>query len=512
MVEVAGSIVTTHSSVLHCTQLAMDRLFSPCTRLRDIVESQGRLPQFDGSSVLLQELKLEVSIDDLLSAGRAFTYADLYDMLGDRNKVAWLTPHAAVVRQNDFLCSSYLSLRDTYRFSFDVDGESIFVVARSSAALSEIVDVVSLLLGASARDVCILNLRCLCEYLWPFRATILNAASLAYLMEQCQSLKTLALQQVCLNEDHVCVVDAYSRLDLEIDLINCHITGTAVALLAQVLGRNQGPTKLHFAKTDHLVLANGLRGNSRLKCFRPRFSSSPEYGNREVLAIASALRENEGLVHLDLMHCFTTMSNESWHAVCDSLKTHPTLEVLTLFTDGMNPLAPAVLLSRVPVLVDMLKVNMSIRTISLGFLNRNHELFREPVTPYLKANRLRPRLLAIQRTRPIAYRAKVLGRALLASRTDANIFWMLLSGNAEVTFPSTTTATTTTTTPAANLPASGNAAAIANAAGIASTASVTVTATRAASTTVVPRAANGATLVPPCGSTGCFYNCCLCCW
>jgi hypothetical protein len=53
-------------------------------------------------------------------------------------------------------------------------------------------------------------------------------------------------------------------------------------------------------------------------------------------------------------------------------------------------------------------------------------------------NRLRPRLLAIQKTRPITYRAKVLGRALLAVRTDPNRFWMLLSGNPEVAFPSTT--------------------------------------------------------------------------
>jgi hypothetical protein len=46
------------------------------------------------------------------------------------------------------------------------------------------------------------------------------------------------------------------------------------------------------------------------------------------------------------------------------------------------------------------------------------------------------------RTCPIVYRAKVLGRALLAASTDANSFWMLLSGNAEVAFPSTITTTT----------------------------------------------------------------------
>jgi hypothetical protein len=56
----------------------------------------------------------------------------------------------------------------------------------------------------------------------------------------------------------------------------------------------------------------------------------------------------------------------------------------------------------------------------------------------LETNRFRPRVRAIQKTRPIPYRAKVLGRAFLSARTDANSLWMLLSGNAEVTFPSTT--------------------------------------------------------------------------
>ena len=82
-------------------------------------------------------------------------------------------------------------------------------------------------------------------------------------------------------------------------------------------------------------------------------------------------------------------------------------------------------------------------------------MYRESVIPFLETNRLRPRLLAIQKTRPIAYRAKVLGQALLAVRTDPNRFWMLLSGNAEVAFPSTTA----TTTAAASLPPPTNVAA-----------------------------------------------------
>jgi hypothetical protein len=110
--------------------------------------------------------------------------------------------------------------------------------------------------------------------------------------------------------------------------------------------------------------------------------------------------------------------------------------------------APAVIESRIRALVNMLKVNMSIHTIRLHDYYSEHELFRGSVIPYLKTNWLRSRLLAIQKTRPMAYRAKVLGRALLAVRTDINGFWILLSGNPEVAFMSTAARTT----PAAKLP------------------------------------------------------------
>ena len=105
-------------------------------------------------------------------------------------------------------------------------------------------------------------------------------------------------------------------------------------------------------------------------------------------------------------------------------------------------------------------MNTSIHTIRLPDRHfRGHELYRGSVNPYLETNRLRPRLLAIQRTLPFAYRAKVLGRALLAVQTDPNRFWMLLSGNAEVAFPSTTATTTLATNFAAPAPATAAAAA-----------------------------------------------------
>jgi hypothetical protein len=161
------------------------------------------------------------------------------------------------------------------------------------------------------------------------------------------------------------------------------------------------------------------------------------------------------------------MSDETWYVVCDSLKTHPTLRVLSISsaTPWFTPLAPAVLNSRIQALVDMLEVNTSIRTLRVESSYSEHELFRRSVIPYLMTNRFRPRLLAIQKSRPMAHLAKVLGRALLAVRADLNSFWMLLSGNAEVAFP----LTTATTTLVANLPTTAAVGAFATASAAGST-------------------------------------------
>jgi hypothetical protein len=410
----------------------------------DLLMSQGRHDGFRGPRKLLRELNLDVSTEELLCAKRAFTYADLYAMMGNGKTVAWLTPHASVVVFS--WVHSWVQLDESWRFSFSADGKIIYALARSFEHLLEICDVVLRLLAASDVSSVILQ-----RWSCPGDVSI-NAptpTSVAYLMEQCQSLKVLTLQDLEIDEDHCRVLGAYSRPDLEIVLTDCTITGPGASALVAVLGSDQGPTKLNFCEIDNFVLVDGLRGNTRLKSLSPRFSS-----NHDVLAIAGALRENKGLVELNLIHGFT-ISNEAWVAVCDSLKTHPTLQVLKLWRSmrplgaaPFPPLAPAVLTSRIQTLVDMLKVNASMHTIRLSDCYCEHELFQRSVIPFLETNRLRPRVRAIQKIRPMMYRAKVLGRAIFAARADANSLCMLLSGNLEVVLQSTTA----TTTSAKNLP------------------------------------------------------------
>jgi hypothetical protein len=402
----------------------MERLFSPCTRLRDTLQDQGRLPHLG-----LREGDLDVSTEELLSAERAFAYADLYAMLGNEYTVAWLTPHAAVARSYERVVRSWNHLDGSSYFSLNADGEVLIARALSPEHLLEICDVVLRLLAASVVHSVTL-------YNWNYRdGAFINSASLAHLMEQCQSLKVLTLKNLEMDEHHCRVLGVYSRPGLEIELISCMITGSGASALAEVLGRNQGPTKLDFCSMDYSILAYGLRGNSRLnslKLFFPGNSTpSREDGYQQLLAIANALQENEGLVELSLSNGSISVNDGAWGAVCDSLQTHPTLKVLDLRVG-----AGTVVISRMQALVNMMNRNTTIHTVHVDVCYRVHELYSESVIPYLETNRFRPRVLAIQQTRSIAiaYRAKVLGRALLATRSDANGFWMLLSGNAEVAF------------------------------------------------------------------------------
>jgi hypothetical protein len=225
----------------------------------------------------LRELSLNVSTDEFLSAERGFKYADLYTMLGNGETITWLTPHAAIVSANGSGMLYWSNWREPNecRFRFTVDGKEMVAWARSSEALWEIVDAVLRLVSASVVYSVILR------HPWiPVDGALMNAASLAYLMEQCQSLKVLKLQNLALDVDQCRVLGTYSRPDLEIELLHGVITGAGAIALAEVLGRNEGPTRLDSCKIDNFVIANGLRGNSRLKSFGPYSSRDLRINNR----------------------------------------------------------------------------------------------------------------------------------------------------------------------------------------------------------------------------------------
>jgi hypothetical protein len=99
-------------------------------------------------------------------------------LLGNGNTVAWLTPYAAVVREHGQAVNGCEQMDEAYYFSFNADGKDIVAVARSPEYLLEIRDIVVRLLAVSVAQSVRLSYDAL-----------INAPSLPYLMEQCQSFK-----------------------------------------------------------------------------------------------------------------------------------------------------------------------------------------------------------------------------------------------------------------------------------------------------------------------------------
>jgi hypothetical protein len=161
----------------------------------------------------------------------------------------------------------------------------------------EISDIVLRLLAASV----IHSVNIDDDWIWS-DGELINAPALAYLMAQSPSLNLLSLLDLKMDENHCHVLGGYSRPDLEIVPGGCTFTSAGKRAFAEVLGQNQGPTKLDWMEISNSVIANGLRENGRLKLLKFRISGSLEVVNRENLAIAGALRENKGLVHLELGH------------------------------------------------------------------------------------------------------------------------------------------------------------------------------------------------------------------
>jgi hypothetical protein len=117
-----------------------------------MLERQGHFEEIRGRRELLQELNLDVSTDELLSAERAFTYADLHAMLGNGNTFLWLTPHAAVVPRvwRTYVC---YHRQDYFSFRLNVDGKEVDAWARSWEAFSDVLDVLRRLVLADVREV-----------------------------------------------------------------------------------------------------------------------------------------------------------------------------------------------------------------------------------------------------------------------------------------------------------------------------------------------------------------------
>jgi hypothetical protein len=104
-----------------------------------------------------------------------------------------------------------------------------------------------------------------------YASRLLSNPTLSFILK-IQTLKVLKLEDLKMDENHCSVVE----------MIRCRLTSAGTSSLVEVVGRNQGLTRLDGCYIDNFVLADGLHGNSSLKRLGPHLSTMSEVRNREV--------------------------------------------------------------------------------------------------------------------------------------------------------------------------------------------------------------------------------------
>jgi hypothetical protein len=301
---------------------------------------------------------------------------------------------------------------------------------------------VRLLAGSEKRKV----------YLYGLSGTLLlpvAGPSLSHLFERSQEhLITFTVGHVILNEEHIRVLAIAPQPELQLCLVWCELSdnGACRNRFVEWLQSGGGPTELDGCHIDSHVLADSLKGESRLGVLRlPSVSGRRNLFGCEIsidpdrALIFSALAENRGLTALHASG--HSIDDESWTILCQSIQNHPTLTRVNLTDTGpMNSAGEScALLSdeqktrRTRTLAEMIQTNTILCYITLSPGEYDERIYTESIQPRLEANIYRPRVFAIKNEaddRP--FRQKVLGRALAGVSSEPNLVWMFLSENVDV--------------------------------------------------------------------------------
>jgi hypothetical protein len=407
----------------------MEDFFAPTTRFRDLY--RAREQDHDDSSIdssadremnSLVELELVTgsSAEDIL-LHRGFKWSDFYSRA--HGKIVWISPdvffdssQVDMGFQMDYQAFLYVAIVPN-----DEESTSLWLYASSVAHATVASDILlQLLTTCESRE---LLLQGDCEFQIP------GLAFSHFLVQSHNHLRVLRLQYLVLDTCHCRAMDALTRTDLQINLIDCEPTESGETVLLESIRQNRGPTQLLQCRIDTGRLADALRGNSSVNSLSPH----RHYSDQDRLVFVQALAETEGLMTLHLY--LAPITDEMWIALWRSVARHPTLEKITLpeiysstWRDGTTDVQKIL---RMQVMVDALRINTVLHTVELHGVDFDEEILDSTVYPLLLANRYRPRVRAIAKKKGPG-RRMLLGRALGSVSSKPSLIWMFLSGNANI--------------------------------------------------------------------------------
>jgi hypothetical protein len=269
-----------------------------------------------------------------------------------------------------------------------------------------------------------------------------NGRNMALFVNQ-HRLDSLVISRIGLNSEVTAVAAGVRCLTLE----DCDLLDEGAALLIELVRQGRGPKELRIpsgnpfgSSGSFVIFMNALRGNEHLERLQlPRIDD-----RQEMRALAAALHENKGLVHLAVD--FVLLDDSDRAKLLDAISIHHSLHSLDLkmwpsldfdFTLQMHFDAKK-RREFTKAVADMLSVNKRVEVMS--FYDSTHDPFHTLekedwdvfVVPRLECNKYRKLFPSIQTIGDESTRAAVLARALAKFATKPHLVWMLLSQNHDI--------------------------------------------------------------------------------
>jgi hypothetical protein len=421
----------------------MDDYVSPTTRYVGLYSEMAQ--NIEPLSEDFTEVEFTANWEDFVSRGGA-TWKDFLSFCEGR--MIWLTPEVFITVEEDFAATGFnigyqylFAVKDV--FASWIDAKDFKVYAATAAHATPIFDGIFRLLATS--DASGLRLSChdgsslisssdnkdpqFC--LFPVPGPVLSH----YLMAQSTTgLKTMRLEDMTLDKEHCLALESNDRADLEIELSNCKLTDDGTQAFLESQRRNKGPNKLLNCKLDISVLAEAVRENTSLKSLKPCGELDHDHlSHGDFETLARALKENKGLVTLDLAG--QPISEESWRVILQSIRKHPSLQVLDLsLTPSSRRMSPAAKTERMLAIMEILQVNTMLLQIQMLLHECDKQILEDQINPRLQLNLYRKNIRSIKDVNTGLLHRKLLGRALGQVRNNSDLLWLILGENVDTDF------------------------------------------------------------------------------
>jgi hypothetical protein len=244
-------------------------------------------------------------------------------------------------------------------------------------------------------------------------------------------LESLELEEVNLSSELGCRAVATAEVQCLTLGDDCELDDGGAALVESVR-EGRGPRGLCFSgdrfgsSESFFAFMNALRGNEHLE----RLFITSIDNHQETQALAAAMHENKGLVHLEVN--FRSWDQSYSTEFLKAISLHPSLRSLNLTTMWQSDFYLKKRRDATKAVADMLSVNDRVELMMFDDYTFNKYDWDAYVAPRLECSTYRKRFLLIQKIGEASTRAAVLARTLATFSSKPHLVWMILNQNRDI--------------------------------------------------------------------------------